>query len=132
LVLAHFTKEVVFLGLREVWVSLSLPPSAGFGAFEKIKCIFSFAPVGNLEKLRECFALRNTHRTLVLAAPDAGPECPVWCLWLSCAERTGRWHRTLGGYCSSVRWCVTSASAHEEFLTGEHRTLRVRPVACVR
>ena len=23
LVLAHFTKEVVFLGLREVWVSLS-------------------------------------------------------------------------------------------------------------
>jgi len=27
----------------------------GFGAFEKIKCIFSIAPVGNLEKLRECF-----------------------------------------------------------------------------
>ena len=25
----------------------------GFGAFEKIKCIFSIAPVGNLEKSRE-------------------------------------------------------------------------------
>ena len=63
----------------------------GGDAFEKIKCIFSIAPVGNLEKLRECFS----HRTLVLAAPDAGPERPVWCLWLRCAERTGRWHRTL-------------------------------------
>ena len=27
----------------------------GFDAFEKIKCIFSIAPVGNLEKSRECF-----------------------------------------------------------------------------
>ena len=49
------------------------------GAFEKIKCIFSIALVGNLEKSRECFLLRNTHRTMVLAAPDAGPERPVWC-----------------------------------------------------
>jgi len=57
----------------------------GFGAFEKIKCIFSIAPVGSLEKSRECFSLRNTHRTLVLAAPDAGPERPVWCLWCRCA-----------------------------------------------
>ena len=55
-----------FLGLR--------------GVFEKIKCIFSIAPVENLEKLRECFSPRNTHRTLVLAAPDAGPERLVWCL----------------------------------------------------
>jgi len=54
-------------------------------AFEKIKCIFSIAPVGNLEKLRECFSLKNTHLTLVLAAPDAGPERPVWCLWRRCA-----------------------------------------------
>ena len=29
-----------------------------------MKCIFSIAPVGNLEKSRECFLLRNTHRTL--------------------------------------------------------------------
>ena len=55
--------------------------SAGFGAFEKIKCIFSIAPVGSLEKSREYFS----HRTLVLAAPDAGPERPVWCLWRRCA-----------------------------------------------
>ena len=55
--LAHFTKEVVFLG---------------FGAFEKIKCIFSIAPVGNLEKSRECF-LSEKH------SPDA--EC----------GGTGRW-----------------------------------------
>ena len=32
--------------------------------FEKVKCIFSIAPVGNLEKSQECFSLRNTHRTL--------------------------------------------------------------------
>ena len=48
-VLAHFAKEVEFLGLRGVWV----PSSAGFGAFKKMKCIFSIAPVGTLEKLRE-------------------------------------------------------------------------------
>ena len=46
----------------------------GGGAFEKIKRTFSIAPVGKLEKL-----------TLVLAAPDAGPERPVWCLWRRCA-----------------------------------------------
>ena len=63
--------EVEFLGLSGVWV-----PS-GVGAFEKIKCIFSIAPVRNLEKLQECFSPRNTHQTLVLAAPDAGPERPV-------------------------------------------------------
>ena len=40
------------------------------GAFEKIKCIFSIAPVGILEKSWKFFWLRNTHRTLVLAAPD--------------------------------------------------------------
>ena len=46
--------------------------SAGFGAFEKIKCIFSIAPVGNLEKSRECFSVGNTFRTLSAEAPDAG------------------------------------------------------------
>jgi len=39
--------------------------------FEKMKSIFSIAPMGNLEKSRECFSLRNTHRTLVAEAPDA-------------------------------------------------------------
>ena len=26
----------------------------------------------------------------MLAAPDAGPERPVWCLWCRCVEYTGR------------------------------------------
>ena len=56
LALAHFTKEVEFLGLR----------AAGFGTFEKIQCIFSIAPVGSLEKSRECFS------TLCVEAPNAG------------------------------------------------------------
>jgi len=47
--------------------------------FEKMKCIFSIAPVGNLEKSRECFSLRNTHRTLVVEAPDAEAVRPVCC-----------------------------------------------------
>jgi len=37
---------------------------AHVGAFEKMKCIFSIVPVGKLEKSREYFSLRNTHRTL--------------------------------------------------------------------
>ena len=35
------------------------------GTFEKIKCIFSIAPIRNLEKSRECF-LTEKH------SPDAG------------------------------------------------------------
>ena len=45
--------------------------------FEKMKCIFSIAPVGKLEKSWECFSLRNTHRTLVTEAPDAMFVRPV-------------------------------------------------------
>jgi len=72
LVLAHFTKEVVFLG---------------FDAFEKIKCIFSIAPVGNLEKLRAlierwCWQ----HRTLVQSV-----RCGV------CGAGVHRTHRSESG-----------------------------------
>ena len=47
-----FTKEVVFAGVRWVWVPLSLPPSLrirenGFGAFGKMECLFSIAPDAN-------------------------------------------------------------------------------------
>jgi len=66
LVLAHFTKEEEFLGLRGVWWTLV---GVNTHAFEKIKCIFSIAPVENLEKSRECFSLRKH-------SPDAGPEAP--------------------------------------------------------
>jgi len=37
---------------------------ARFGAFEKIKCIFSIASVKSLKKLPECFSLKNTNRML--------------------------------------------------------------------
>jgi len=30
-----------------------------FGAFGKAKCIFSIAPMGNLEKSQECFLTEN-------------------------------------------------------------------------
>ena len=54
--LAHFEKEVEFDSTL----------------FKKMKCIFSIAPVGVLEKSRECFSVGNTHRTLCAEAPDAG------------------------------------------------------------
>ena len=63
-----FAKEVEFLGLRGVWV----PRDSAL--FQKMKCIFSIAPVGILEKSWECFSLRNTHRTQCVEAPDAGPS----------------------------------------------------------
>ena len=49
--------------LRRRW-SLKSRERMGSALFEKMKCIFSIAPVGKLEKSRECFSLRNTHRTL--------------------------------------------------------------------
>ena len=54
----------------------SLPPAElarrDSALFEKMKCIFSIGPVGNLEKSRECFSVGNTHRTLCAETPDAG------------------------------------------------------------
>jgi len=47
---------------------------AGFSAFEKIKCIFSFAPVESLEKSQECFSME---------APDAKPVRLVCCQCLA-------------------------------------------------
>ena len=51
----------------------SLPPASqarrDSALFEKMKCIFSIAPMGNLEKLWECFlhrTLAQRHRTLGL------------------------------------------------------------------
>jgi len=50
-------------------MSSSLPPAElarrDSALFEKMKCIFSIAPVGNLEKSWECFSLRKH-------SPDAG------------------------------------------------------------
>jgi len=47
--------------------------------FEKMKCIFSIAPMGNSEKSREFFSQRNTHRTLATEAPDAEAMRLVCC-----------------------------------------------------
>ena len=47
--------------LRRRW---SLKGREGFGVFEKMKCIFSIAPVESLEKSPECFSLKNTHQML--------------------------------------------------------------------
>jgi len=99
---------VVFLGLH-------------IGAFEKIKCIFSIAPVGNLEKSQECFS------------PDAG------------VGSTGRLSRASGvvsvaQVCTgrtgvtpvlSVR-CAGGLANLSALESGEHQTLRVHPVAFVR
>ena len=49
--------------------------SAGFGVFEKMKCIFSIVPVGNLEKSREDAGPEGL---------DAVPARPVCCLLLGC------------------------------------------------
>jgi len=60
--------------------------------FEKMKCIFSIAPVENLEKSRECSSQRNTHWTLAVEAPDAVAVRPV-----SCGARVK--HRTVNTGC---------------------------------
>ena len=86
----------------------------------------SIAPVGNLEKSRECF-LTEKH------SPDA--ECGGTGRWplasgvlsgvAECTGRTGV-STVLSVRCAGV---LVTLSAYE---SGEHRTLRVRPVACVR
>jgi len=95
---------------NECMAKYTLIPSAGFDVFEKITCIFSIAPMGSLEKSREYFSLRNTHRTQVLAAPDAASARPVRCLTLA---RVSRAHRTRTEHCSLVRWCLTPGSVSD-------------------
>ena len=101
--------------------------------FEKMKCVFSIAPVGNLEKSRECFSLRNSHRTLASGAPNAESEHPLQTMPGSARVR----HRTTGTGRRPVRpvvrvRCEDRFAELSEFKSNEHRTLRVRPVACVR
>jgi len=89
--------------------------------FEKMKCIFSIVPVGSLEKSWECSSLRNTHRTLAVEAPDAEAVRPV-----CCGARVK--HRTQGSSCLCVRCYLTLAGVFD----WKYRTLRERPVVCVR
>ena len=43
----------------------------------KCNAYFSIVPVGSLEKLQECFSLRNTHRTQCTEAPNASGAMSV-------------------------------------------------------
>jgi len=73
------------MGWHTLWCWHTL---RGWALFEKMKCIFSIAPVGNLEKSRECF----THRTLASGAPEAESERPVQTVPGPARVR----HRTIG------------------------------------
>ena len=77
-----------------------------------IKCIFSIPPVGNLEKSRECFSL--TGRWPLASDVLTGVA--------ECTGRTGV-SPVLSVRCAGG---LATLSAHE---SGEHQTLRVRPVA---
>ena len=88
----------------------------GSTLFEKMKCLFSIAPVGNLEKSWECFSLRNTHRTLAAEAPNAVSVRPVCCQCLAQlglgigrqapdAGLTLFEHPVVRVRCSRVLWC---------------------------
>jgi len=56
-----------------------------------------------LEKSRECFSLKNTHRTLASGAPDAESERPVQAVPGPARVR----HRTLAPNAGTGRWAVT-------------------------
>ena len=99
-------------------VGFSLP-------FEKNKCIFSIALEGNLKKSQECFSEKHS--------PDAG------------VGSIGRWSRASGvlsvaQVCTGRTgvspvlsvWCAGGLATLSVHGFGEHQTLRVRPVACVR
>jgi len=75
-----FAKEVKFLRLRGVWVPLSLHCEAGFNAFEKMKTIFSIAP---MEFFGTPHAVRGGTRRWPLASGV-----------LSSLARASRVHRT--------------------------------------
>ena len=80
MVLAHLEKEVEFEGYREDgFLSPSRRARRDSALFEKMMCISSIAPVGILEKSRECSSLTNTYRTLAIEAPDAEAVRPVCC-----------------------------------------------------
>ena len=92
-------------------------------------CIFSIAPVGNLEKSREC------HRMLASGAPDAESERPVQTVPGPARvrhRRTGTGRRPMRPVVR-VR-CEVRFAELPEFMSGEHRTQRgasggVSPVA---
>jgi len=63
--------------------------------FEKMKCIFSIAPVGNLEKSRECFLTEKHSPDAKCGGTGRWPQSPV-CLTLL-GLSTGRSLSASGG-----------------------------------
>jgi len=92
----------------------------GFLSFEKIKCIFSIAPMGNLEKLRECFS------------PDAlrggTGRWPLASGVLSGLTRGSRVHRTHQSESDAQRPVCERFATLFAHGSGEHRTLLVLSV----
>ena len=108
MVLAHFTKEVEFLGLRGVWDSALLRKLSTYFLLRRWEVWRSRSPD----------ALRGgTGRWPIASGVLSGVA--------ECTRRTGE------SPVPSVRCAggLATFSAHE---SGEHRTLRVRPVARVR
>jgi len=87
---------VEFLGLRGVWVPrVERSLRGGIRRFEKNKCIFYIAPVGNLEKLRECLLTEKLSPDAECGGTGRWPQRPV-CLTLL-GLSTGRTLRASGG-----------------------------------
>ena len=100
--------------------------SAGFGAFEKIKQIFSITPVESLERSRECW-------TLASKASDTEPACLVYypfLTWLSTEHQTLSIERGSDTVHLSGEADVSKCTS-ECFLTAEASDARERPVVHV-
>jgi len=93
----------------------------GSGGFEEIKCIFSIAPVGNLEKSWECFSA-----DILRGGTGRWPLASGVLSGLTRGSRVHRTHRSESGAQRPVYGCFATLSAHE---SGEYRTLRVRLMA---
>ena len=100
--------------------------SAGFDTFEKIKCIFFIAPIGNLEKSRECF-LTEKHSPDTLRGGTG--RWPLASGVLSgVAEYTGRTEESpmLSVRCADVLQTSLGMSLVSTGCTGESPMLSVR------
>ena len=97
-----------------------------FGAFEKIKCIFSIAPVGNFGEVTGVFFTEKHSPDALRGGTGRWPlASDVLSGVAKCTGRAGE-SPVLSVRCAG---CLATLSTHE---SGEHRTLRVRPMACVR
>ena len=85
-----------------------------------MKCIFSIAPMGILEKSRECFSLRKHSPDAGSEASDAVSERPVCRLPGSARVR----HRTQAGASGAMSPVSARFANLSGCESGEHRTVR--------